>query len=345
MAYHGAIKQNSPIMQDEYDLIHSPLQQFYTEDDQTVEICIYRMPDTSWTLEVVDEHGNSAVWDDEFETDQAAFDMVMNTIREDGIGSLIGPSSHVPESRGAESASFQLAASLSIEEIESLGDFLMSDATSEETMWLDTLDGYLTAIVIGPSTLPLSQWYSGIWGKREEDAPHFQTLEEAQYVMKMVMRHYNGIIWSLQHDAENHEPIFDTFVPEDKSGKYVDAEMWSAGFMEGLALCRADWQPLFDDPQGVKWLNPIRLLGAEDVSAEEEKLVATPVQREEIAKHIQSSVAAIYRFWLPYRQGIYELQMAKTFKREHQKVGRNDPCPCGSGKKFKKCCGVATTLH
>ncbi|MBT8004846.1 MAG: hypothetical protein HN578_18205, partial [Rhodospirillales bacterium] len=24
-----------------------------------------------------------------------------------------------------------------------------------------------------------------------------------------------------------------------------------------------------------------------------------------------------------------------------QKVGRNEPCPCGSGKKFKKCCGAA----
>lgn len=29
----------------------------------------------------------------------------------------------------------------------------------------------------------------------------------------------------------------------------------------------------------------------------------------------------------------------KTFKREDEKVGRNDPCPCGSGKKNKKCCG------
>ena len=28
-----------------------------------------------------------------------------------------------------------------------------------------------------------------------------------------------------------------------------------------------------------------------------------------------------------------------TYKREAPKVGRNDPCPCGSGKKFKKCCG------
>ncbi|MHC5037646.1 MAG: preprotein translocase subunit SecA [Planctomycetota bacterium] len=29
----------------------------------------------------------------------------------------------------------------------------------------------------------------------------------------------------------------------------------------------------------------------------------------------------------------------KPFKREDRKVGRNEPCPCGSGKKFKKCCG------
>lgn len=29
----------------------------------------------------------------------------------------------------------------------------------------------------------------------------------------------------------------------------------------------------------------------------------------------------------------------KTFKRKEKKVGRNDPCPCGSGKKYKKCCG------
>jgi preprotein translocase subunit SecA len=31
---------------------------------------------------------------------------------------------------------------------------------------------------------------------------------------------------------------------------------------------------------------------------------------------------------------------ALPFKREGQKVGRNDPCPCGSGKKYKKCHGA-----
>ena len=35
-----------------------------------------------------------------------------------------------------------------------------------------------------------------------------------------------------------------------------------------------------------------------------------------------------------------ELVKPKQFRRETPKVGRNDPCPCGSGKKYKKCCGA-----
>lgn len=35
-----------------------------------------------------------------------------------------------------------------------------------------------------------------------------------------------------------------------------------------------------------------------------------------------------------------EQKKSTTFVREGKKVGRNDPCPCGSGKKYKKCCGA-----
>ncbi len=34
-------------------------------------------------------------------------------------------------------------------------------------------------------------------------------------------------------------------------------------------------------------------------------------------------------------------QQGTTVRRETPKIGRNDPCPCGSGKKYKKCCGAA----
>ena len=51
---------------------------------------------------------------------------------------------------------------LSQEEMDELDDFLMSEDTSDETLMLDALDGYLTAIVSGPITLKLSEWLPGI---------------------------------------------------------------------------------------------------------------------------------------------------------------------------------------
>jgi hypothetical protein len=77
-------------MTNEPELIYSPLEQTYTSSGKSVEINIYRLPDTGWTIEVVDQHGNSTVWDGEFATDQLAFDEVMRTISEEGIDVLIG---------------------------------------------------------------------------------------------------------------------------------------------------------------------------------------------------------------------------------------------------------------
>ena len=37
--------------------------------------------------------------------------------------------------------------------------------------------------------------------------------------------------------------------------------------------------------------------------------------------------------------GFEQNDVQKPFVRENPKIGRNDPCPCGSGKKYKKCCG------
>jgi uncharacterized protein len=39
------------------------------------------------------------------------------------------------------------------------------------------------------------------------------------------------------------------------------------------------------------------------------------------------------------------LEMAQAAVREHAAIGRNQPCPCGSGKKFKKCCGSTKAMR
>ena len=76
-------------MSDQRDLIHSPLERSYGEAGKTVEICIYRLPETRWTLEVVDEFNNSTVWDDEFATDQEALDAFLSDVEREGIEAFI----------------------------------------------------------------------------------------------------------------------------------------------------------------------------------------------------------------------------------------------------------------
>jgi uncharacterized protein len=88
----------------------------------------------------------------------------------------------------------------------------------------------------------------------------------------------NSIIWSLRDDPDAYEPIFGIRIYE--SQEYIDAEMWAYGYMRGVELRREQWQPLFDDPNGPIVLRPIYLLGADDVTTEEELLTKTPIQCE-----------------------------------------------------------------
>ena len=81
-------------MEEEYEVKYSPLCQNIESDSKKVEVLIYEDGDGGWLLEVVDEHGNSTVWDDPFESDQKAWVEVMQCIKDEGIDSLIGePSS------------------------------------------------------------------------------------------------------------------------------------------------------------------------------------------------------------------------------------------------------------
>jgi SEC-C motif-containing protein len=51
--------------------------------------------------------------------------------------------------------------------------------------------------------------------------------------------------------------------------------------------------------------------------------------------HERSVFEKIENRWY-FKEG--EMMKPKQVRREAPKVGRNDPCPCGSGKKYKKCC-------
>ena len=79
-------------MNDEPNLEISPLSQELTSGGRAVSVEIFRLEgELGWALEVVDEHNNSTVWDDTFETDSAALTEAKKTILAEGVSSLIGP--------------------------------------------------------------------------------------------------------------------------------------------------------------------------------------------------------------------------------------------------------------
>jgi hypothetical protein len=81
---------DSQPMTEEFVLKMSPLCQSLTRDGKTVRVEIHGDGVDKWLLEVVDEYGNSTVWDDPFDSEQAALDELLKTIDEEGMGSLIG---------------------------------------------------------------------------------------------------------------------------------------------------------------------------------------------------------------------------------------------------------------
>ena len=84
-------------MNEDFEIKMSPLCQKISSGGETVQVEIYEDGEGKWILEVVDEFNNSTVWDDHFETDEAALTEVKKTILAEGIGSLIGSESSTGE--------------------------------------------------------------------------------------------------------------------------------------------------------------------------------------------------------------------------------------------------------
>ncbi len=82
-------------MDDEYRIIHSPLERRISEGGISVEVLIYRGEDgAGWHLEVVDHAGGSTVWNEPFASDRAALDEALRTIAREGISSFAEDEPH-----------------------------------------------------------------------------------------------------------------------------------------------------------------------------------------------------------------------------------------------------------
>jgi uncharacterized protein len=212
------------------------------------------------------------------------------------------------------------AAPMSLQELD---EFLTSDGAPDRSMALSNLDGFLTAVAIGPDRIKPSEWLPRIWG---DETPEFLSEEEANRVIGTILGRYNQIITQLRDDPDRYQPL----IRQNEHGQVI-ARDWVAGFMDGVALRFHGWQALLKSKEYRNDFAPIAVhltdaQGNSPLNPEEENVKALIEQAAEL---IPAAVRSIDRFF----------KQTRPFFEGGTKIGRNDPCFCGSGKKFKKCCG------
>jgi len=208
----------------------------------------------------------------------------------------------------------------------------------KHAMNIEMLDGFLAALICGPETVLPSEYLPKIWG----DEPAFDSQSVVRESLLQIMRHWNAICHNVQSDGE--------FLPvllNDESG-IARANDWATGFLRGMDMRRDSWLPLMNDDDHAGVLVPIMALAYEhhpDPDMRPYKEPMSPERREQLIVGAAASVPAIYRYFAAERKlDGQKLSSVRTIRRDAAKIGRNEPCPCGSGKKFKHCCAKAT-LH
>lgn len=136
-----------------------------------------------------------------------------------------------------------------IMDFEEFEDFLLSDVLAEDSMLLSELDGFLTAIAIGPEIILPPEWLPHVIGS---DAPKFETPEQSQKFYNTVIDWYNCILGVITEEPENYEPAI--YVTKDGDPVFGD---WAYGFMRGMSLRMEAWLPLLESEEYSRHLSPI----------------------------------------------------------------------------------------
>jgi uncharacterized protein YecA (UPF0149 family) len=112
-----------------------------------------------------------------------------------------------------------------------------------------------------------------------------------------------------------------------------DAVGWYNGFVEGMAYHREDWKPSLTTEAGFLALAPILMTSDPDEWDEKDVLNPfTELTPLELGDALKLGTLAVHKFWCDFEGSPSPIKAAET-------PGRNDPCPCGSSKKYKRCCG------
>ena len=214
---------------------------------------------------------------------------------------------------------------LTEKELEWLDDIFMKYGDDDSVLDVSELDGFLTAILSGPVMVEPERWLVEVWGGAGK-VPRWSSEREMERFMNLTFQHLDDIDQRLSDYPEQFEPLFGS--RETEGQEFTIVEEWCFGYLRGVAL--GGWPELPAALQPA--LDAIALHGQEEKFPLLETL--SPEAYEESIDAILPAALALHSYWLEHR---CDEVVSQPFIAE-VKAGRNDPCPCGSGKKFKQCC-------
>lgn len=212
-------------------------------------------------------------------------------------------------------------------------------ALSEDTMLLEELDGFIAGLLVCPDLIKPGEWLPIVWDRDGEDSqPVFADLDHANKVLGLIMEHYNSVARTLMKSPSRYSPLFPI---DDRNGDIL-WELWIEGFDKAVKLRPAAWQNLLnadaETATAIRGMTTLAEIACADRAMPQiDRDAATTTAPQNIARWVVT-----LNTWriTNYRPPAAASPWPPSSFRSANKAGRNDTCPCGSGKKYKKCCGL-----
>ena len=201
-------------------------------------------------------------------------------------------------------------------------------------MTLSELDGYVVGVLACPEMIPPSEWISNVWGETGE--ANFPDQKTAETTIGAVMAHYNSVA-----EAMTRSPWIEPIYEVDPNSDEVMWEPWIDGFTRAMGLRPDAWDRLLDQADEETQTTMIFFMALQEIYTGHSKFTDEAIDEidREAPDLIPNCVAAILNRSRPELSCPEPANRSeKPFKTGPQ-PGRNDPCSCGSGRKYKQCCG------
>jgi len=185
------------------------------------------------------------------------------------------------------------------------------------------LDGYLTGVILTPNPSP-RRWIPGIW---EADSPSYESEDQfVELVMNAIARQKE-----IAADLDKGAPAFRESLVGQSARDYDQLRTWVRGFRKAIRLDPDYWSDLMDDEFTTDLVAVFTGFMDADEPFEEREDAAQ--LREEHAARLPEALVV-----LRHLAAFHEEALDGPMPIRSHKIGRNEPCPCGSGKKYKRCC-------